>query len=163
MHAVLGAVTGLLSGHETWVGDGRVGFLRHGATMIIGHWRQRYDVWEFRPDNHDQIPVVVALSAWEVLDGYWGGRAAIVLDETRPWHKAHFSATDSIWWKRNTEGELTSEVVKDGWDHEHCAICWEKIGACGQPEGYVSNRTWVCEHCYTKFVRQRSLEFIPTT
>jgi hypothetical protein len=64
-----------------------------------------------------------------------------------------------------TGGGETSgaELVESGWDHEHCAICWETLGPGGQAEGYVSGqRTWVCERCYLNFVERRSLDFIPS-
>jgi hypothetical protein len=55
------------------------------------------------------------------------------------------------------------ELVKAGWDHEHCAICWQTLGLGGQPEAYVSDHgTWVCEQCYVNFVERRSLDFIPS-
>lgn len=58
-------------------------------------------------------------------------------------------------------GTRGAQVVKAGWDHEHCAICWETLGPGGQPEGYViSQRIWVCERCYVNFVERRSLDFI---
>lgn len=38
------------------------------------------------------------------------------------------------------------------WDHEHCALCWEKISQYegDQHEGYVTadGLRWVCEDCF---------------
>lgn len=161
-NAIVGTVTSTTNKQQNWVGDGRIGFLKNRAQVIIGQWRSNDELWAFTPENAANVPVILAVSVWEVLDGHWGERVAIVLDETRQWHKTYFKVTDAIQWRRNTDGELTSETIKDGWDHEHCAICWEKIGAFGQEEGYVSNRTWVCEQCYTHYVTQRSWEFITT-
>jgi len=63
--------------------------------------------------------------------------------------------------RRADEGIDVGELVEGGWDHEHCAICWEAIGPVDQVEGYFSAPdTWVCERCYVDYVARRSLEFI---
>jgi hypothetical protein len=38
----------------------------------------------------------VAQRDWEVLDGYWGERAEIVLDQDRRWVRARFEPTDAV-------------------------------------------------------------------
>ena len=190
---VLGTVTRTSQGREDWIGDGWIGCLKAGAKLVFGRWHRRGDLWEFAPEGSDEVDEVVAQREWEVLDGYWGERAEIVLDQTRRWDRARFEPTDAIrlqgpagvWLKPVTgddEGTPTTsagafpagataggseiggaEVVESGWDHEHCAICWETLGPRGQPEGYVSGqRTWVCERCYLNFVERRSLDFIPS-
>lgn len=166
---VLGAVTRTTYGRETWVGDGWIGFLRGGATVIAGCWLQRIDLWVFVPDNPDDVEPIRARIEWEVFDGYWGERVEIVLDSTRQWHKARFQPTGAVRF-RGPDGVWLGEVadsdneglVKDGWDHEHCAICWKTIALTSQPEGYVSEQgNWVCESCYTSFVEPGSLAFMP--
>lgn len=189
---VIGTVTRTTHGREDWVGDGWIGFLKTGARMIAGRWHRRPDdLWEFAPNNPVHLDAVWSQREWEVLDGYWGERAQIVLDPTRAWDKARFQPTDAIrierpagdWLRPLTDideepvararafpggtasgtGARSGEVVEAGWDHEHCAICWETIGPGGQTEGYVSaDRTWVCERCYVDFVDRRSLDFIPS-
>ena len=169
---VIGAVTRTTHGQENWVGDGWVGFLRAGAKVIAGRWHQRADLWAFVPENSDDVAAIRARTEWEVFDGYWGERAEIVLDHTRQWHKAHFQPTDAVrlhgpdgvWLRQAIDTDNAGgEVVKDGWDHEHCAIRGETLGPAGQPEGYVSaQRIWVCESCYLSFVERGSLDFIPS-
>jgi hypothetical protein len=189
---VVGIVTRTTHGREDWVGDGWIGFLKAGPRLIAGRWHRRGDLWEFAPEDADDLNLISAQPKWEVLDGYWGERAGIVLDQTRRWDKARFEPRDAIqfrgpsgiWLKpasgtdddspklaRAFPGETASaaadasgtEVIKAGWDHEHCAICWETLGPGGQAEGYVSaEQTWVCERCYVDFVERRSLDFIPS-
>jgi hypothetical protein len=187
---VLGRLTRTTHGREPWVGDGWLGFLMADAKLIAGRWHQRGDLWEFAPDNPDDLATIRTRPDWNVLDGYWGERAELVLDRTRRWDKDRVQPTDAIrvqgptgvWLRPLTDtdeglprrarafpGEAGpaggdtrgGEVVRAGWDHEHCAICWETLGPGGQPEGYVSSqRIWVCERCYINFVERRSLDFI---
>jgi hypothetical protein len=51
--------------------------------------------------------------------------------------------------------------VPAGWDHEHCSICWEKIGAGGQTVGYVDqSNEWVCQACHKNFIEPGSIGFV---
>jgi hypothetical protein len=154
-----GTVTLTTCGPENWVGDQHLGYLKAGPTLIFGRWHQKAEIWTFVPENPDNLELLITRPEWEILDGYWGSRAEIVLDETLQWQKTSFQQTDSV--RHNADG--SSEVIKDGWDHEHCAICWETIGRGRRPEGYLSDElTWVCEPCYVAFITQRSLDFIPS-
>ena len=189
---IIGSVTRTTHGHEKWIDEGWVGFLRADARLVAGRWRRRGDLWQFTPENRYDIGAIAAREEWEVLDGYWGARAEIVLDETQQWEKTRFESTDAIRVSGSTgvllkpltdTGEHANrgarlypsgtsdaggntngpDIVKAAWDHEHCAICWETIGPGGQTEGFVNTQqTWVCECCYVNFVRQRSLGFIPS-
>jgi hypothetical protein len=191
--SVVGTVTRTTHGSETWVGDGWIAILKGGVELIRGRWHRKGDLWEFAPKHPNDRDAICAQREWEVLDSYWGERAEIVLDETRQWDKARFRPTDAIriqgpagaWitplsgideappvrpsrlFPPNTASTIDdtwhAEAVEAGWDHEHCAICWETLGPDAQAEGYVSEpRTWVCEQCYNQFVERRSLEFIPS-
>jgi hypothetical protein len=184
---VVGTVTRTTHGRESWIGDGAVGYLKIGSRMVEGRWHARGASWEFVPDAPDLMEVVLAHPESEAFDGYWGERAELVLDETRRWSKATFQPTSAmrmhgpgvVLFRPDDATSLAAipavggasvdsqtsgaEVIPGGWDHEHCAICWETIGAGGQAEGYVSNqRTWVCSPCYGAFVELRSLDFIPS-
>ena len=47
------------------------------------------------------------------------------------------------------------DLVKCGWSHDHCEICWWELYATDEPEhaeGYVSGNRWLCLECYTKFI-----------
>ena len=94
----------------------------------------------------------------------------LVEDSSRSWHRATFEPSDMLLFHR--EGGLgaigrplvageqpgaNSEVVKGGWDHAHCELCWEKISAHGenQHEGYTDGKAWVCTSCFDKYVAPR--------
>lgn len=128
----------------------------------------------FRPDDVAHLPHLEVGCVYRYLDGHWGKRAELVLDRERRWHRARFEARDAIQFKLAGDGLATTEateenrsrgkIVKEGWYHEHCAICWEKLGHGGQAEGFLSPpKTWVCEACYVGFVEPRSLGFIRET
>jgi len=49
------------------------------------------------------------------------------------------------------------DLVEDGWDHDHCLICWhtlfdseEKEDNSGRTDG---NGNWVCLECYDQFLK----------
>jgi len=48
-----------------------------------------------------------------------------------------------------------------GWDHEHCELCWAKVGHGGATHGYESvEGRWLCEGCYAEYVIPRDLAFL---
>jgi len=93
---VRGTVTRTTQGRENWVGDGWIGCLKAGTKLVFGRWHRRDELWEFAPDDSDEVDAVVAQREWEVLDGYWGERAEIVLDQDRRWVRARFEPTDAV-------------------------------------------------------------------
>lgn len=182
--AVVGAVTRTTHGGESWVKDGGFGFLKIGAKLVAGGWRDHGERWEFAPEDAGCVASILAHHECEVLDGYWGERAELVMDETLRWERVEFQPRDAIRLQgpggallspvdaiadgsmppaHSPGGEVGAvHVVPAGWDHEHCAICWETIGRGGQVEGHVSSQgDWVCSSCYD-FVERRSLDFIPS-
>jgi Clp amino terminal domain, pathogenicity island component len=47
------------------------------------------------------------------------------------------------------------DLVKDGWTHDHCVICWKMIylpEAPSQSFGYSNGQEWLCQRCYEGFV-----------
>lgn len=188
---VAGTISSTTYGNEDWVGDGWIGFLMALGKLIPGRWRHMDEAWNFVPEDPALCRTIRGRNDWEILDGYWGQRAEIVLGLHRKWRRTRFEASDSILFKGEDdtiEREATAtdrqiirlypanadeeeaadandrgEIIKDGWDHEHCSICWQKISPIAQPEGYFSPpHTWVCVRCYDQFVQPRSLGFIPT-
>jgi hypothetical protein len=166
----LGLVTATTYGNETWVGDGWIAYLMADMKLIRGRWHLRGDLWAFAPEDAGAVQALFADSEWAILDGYWGGRAELVLDLGRQWQRTRFEPRDAvrsmrhdvIYMKARSSEPAQGELVEGGWDHEHCEICWVTLGAGGTPDGYVSKgTTWVCERCYDAFVQRRSLEFIP--
>ncbi len=170
-NAVLGTVTTLSHGRETWVRDGWIGYLFSGTTFVRGRWHSRGDQWAFGPDRPDHFEALCRRGLWAVLDGYWGERAELVMDPTREWEKARFESKDAVefWgpngicWRQATQAVSPgAKIISNGWDHEHCAICSRTIGNRGDAQGYVSEaQTWVCDPCFRDYVAPKSLAFIP--
>ena len=88
-----------------------------------------------------------------------------------------FKAEDSVrfhdpkvpgWWTSHVashpvpQGATDVQVVKDGWDHEHCYFCKSKIGRAGSPWGYYSkaDNDWLCVPCYKNFIARHDLRFL---
>jgi hypothetical protein len=95
------------------------------------------------------------------MGGYWGERARLVYDSSRDWQKVAFVPQDST--RHYPDGK--TEVVKGGWDHEHCEICGQTISLfeSGNEYGYQDqNDSWVCLTCYDQYVFAKSLDFIMT-
>jgi len=117
---------------------------------VSGRWSAIADAppetWDFRVDDAGAAARIVAASPWWMLDGYWGDRAEIVLDDHHPWSHERFPASR---------------------DHDHCAICDAKIGRYGRPDGYRrrdrghDDATWICPECRERWVVPGSLGFVP--
>lgn len=134
---VTGVLSTVFANGERWVDDAWLGYLKRDKRFIHGRWHRGADEWTFVPE--DDAEALAYENEWEVFDCYWGERAELVIDDSRTWRKAAHI---------NTE-------------HDHCAICWQKIGQYGELEGYVTaDGEWVCLTCYRLFVEKRSLGFI---
>jgi hypothetical protein len=94
----------------------------------------------------------------------------LVEDRRRTWRRAKFEASDMLLISRDggqgsigrqlVPGEMPpadGEIVKGGWDHEHCELCWTKISAAGegQRDGYVDGKTWLCADCFETYIAPR--------
>lgn len=172
--AIVGNLFGLSSRTETWVADGGSGYLLSHQVphpvIIPGDWRSVGDLWAFTPESDTPLADLQSRMEWTVLDDYWGERAALVLDPARKWHRTEFAPVDAVrvagpagetMITRADPGALHGTLVKGGWDHEHCAICWGTIGIHGGAVGYVSPPDiWACEDCHRNFISTRSLDFI---
>ena len=95
----------------------------------------------------------------------------LVEDRSRVWHEQVFQPSDSVAFpgeeytvarKKDAEEPKLSEgtVIPDGWEHEHCALCWRTISP--QPGDYSSSYTdgkdWLCKPCYDNFIVPRTKE-----
>jgi hypothetical protein len=128
----------------------------------------------FEPKDSLQIRLLEVGKTHAYLDNYWGERVELVLDASRQWRRELFKPEDVIEYQSGdarirgkvgqsptfpVEGE--GRRIQDGWDHEHCAICWEKIAEYAQPFGYTDQHAcWVCENCYSTYVQRKSLGFV---
>ena len=92
------------------------------------------------------------------FDGYWGQRAVLVFDNTLSWQETAFEPRDAV--THNVDG--TTELVRGGWDHEHCDICWATIDL-QENTVYMKNNDHaiVCLGCFENYILKKSIEFIP--
>lgn len=168
--AVVGNLLGLSHRTESWVVDGRSGYLLSDPMIVPGGWRSVGDLWAFTPESNTSLADLQGRGEWTVLDDYRGERAALVLDRDREWCRTDFTPVDAVrivesggrsLMTRADPRALHGTLVKGGWDHEHCAICWGTIGIHGGAVGYVSPPDiWACEDCHRNFISTRSLDFI---
>ena len=114
-----------------------------------------------------------------VIEARWDARqVAMIVNEDNLWKHVHFKPSDAINFKspevsegwiatqkaENTEippGSKFIGVVPNGWDHEHCDLCWKKIGIGGDDCGYVyDDKQWLCEACYLTYAEKHDLSFL---
>ena len=160
-----------------WVGENWIAGLYLGnGRFLWGRFRlvdTKARSCSFFPKNTAEL-TTISLTGYPFMDGYWGERAELVLDESRRWMHAKFEATDMIAFRAadgtsmatrsSPEAPQGGKLVAGGWDHEHCFICQKKIGRGGEPTGYFSAPDeWVCESCYHSFVVPQSLAFCHST
>ncbi len=157
---------------------GRGGFLlSENAALVCGRF-YGFDALRktavFKPQASVDTNSLEAGKLYAFLDGYWGERVALVLDRTEQWNRKEFVSVDTVEYsdgKTRISGKVGQDaphpsfkktrIVKDGWDHEHCEICWEKIAQYAQPYGYESNTgKWICEKCYSDYVEPQRISFI---
>jgi hypothetical protein len=138
--ALLGSVSSTEAAGNTWVADRYLGYLKHGDLMFYGRWHYADDIWKFVFDKSQDISALADVEVFEILDGYWGERAELVLNRAVSWRPDRWTKTD---------------------DHDHCGICWATI-AVAQNENHflATTRQRVCAPCYQAYVRLRALDFI---
>jgi hypothetical protein len=98
-------------------------------------------------------------ATYPFMGGYWGERAHLVYDSSREWQRVEFVPRDAI--RYYPDGE--TEVVEGGWNHEHCAICSQKISPyeLDNEYGYQDqDDSWVCQACYEQYIMPKNLDFI---
>ena len=51
------------------------------------------------------------------------------------------------------------ELVRGGWSHDHCEICWWTLSEGGDEEhsvGYTDGGRWICSECYGHFIETKA-------
>jgi hypothetical protein len=85
------------------------------------------------------------------------------VDKTQNWTKVRFESTDAVQVietardgkqirgiRKLKPGEQLSSsavVIKNGWDHEHCELCWTHV----DPGDYAYRNerdSWLCLNCF---------------
>ncbi len=52
-----------------------------------------------------------------------------------------------------------TDLVQDGWTHDHCEICWWTLHETDNEDegyGFTDGGSWVCLECYGKFLAAAS-------
>jgi hypothetical protein len=138
----IGRLVGPLQAKDGWIaclylGSGRFVWGRFSEVDEV----KRRAVFTLR-DSSDRSAMSLG-QQYPYLDGYWGDRAELVHDTSRVWIRTQFQPSDS---------SRDGQPVSDGWEHEHCSICWEKIAEYAQRFGYYDqNSDWVCESWPVRF------------
>jgi hypothetical protein len=154
-----------------WIGVGHIVALVLGDEFIWGKWRDgdqsggSASIQFNKPADAGGLRVGVA---YPFIDSYWGDRAELVLDSSASWHRLVFAPVDAVS-VVHPGGSLITKAerpdvpgqITGAWDHEHCEVCYQKIGMGGQPAGWANrDGQWVCESCFEAYVAGRSLEFV---
>ncbi len=145
---------------NTWMGEHYIACIMPVfGTLLWGRFNQldfETKIGQFIFDRSYAEPKLEVAKEYEYLDGYWGELTEIVFGPY-VWQLKEFVARDAIF---HSEDGTTKEIP-GGWDHEHCLICGETIGNCGQIQGYVNQKyQWVCQTCYQCYVVPKCLDFI---
>jgi hypothetical protein len=129
----------------------------------------------FIPDRKEITAALHIDSKYDYLDGYWGERADLVFDRNLKWVRNEFKSEDAIEFiidgkrirgvsgQQPIAGAEEVHCIEGGWDHEHCAICWETIGdyEVQKKTGYKNqNNEWICTHCYCSYVIPKKIDFV---
>lgn len=98
-------------------------------------------------------------------DWWTNDQKALICDVSSLWIRKAFSKVPGIWVHLNAGGKLlrkhsNNEQIPDpgvldntAWDHEHCALCRQKISEfpTDQPEVCTNGSNWLCIPCYDKY------------
>jgi hypothetical protein len=135
-----GTVSSTGVGQETWIGDRYLGYLKRGDFLAPGRWHAAPGGWDFTLEREEDLGEINGARDMEVLDGYWGERAELVLDTGIVWKADRWT----------TPG-----------DHDHCAICWATIADRDNADHFVATTgARVCCACHRDHVGRRGLGFI---
>ena len=126
-------------GPRTWVQSDSLGNLRVGSCFVTGRWSEAGTSWAFAPEDPNALETIGDARDFEVFDGYWGERVALVLDESLGWNA-------SSW----TDDEA----------HDHCRICWSTINSEENADHLAASESLcICSGCHSSYVRPRSIDF----
>ena len=126
---------------QKWVDDDWLGFLLKDNVLFYGRWHKtENDVWDFVLLKQYDINLFQCGEVLDILDGYYGERAEIVLDKTRTWKQ---------------------ELYTNQENHDHCNVCWATIDTKSEKNFMKSDKNdVVCMKCFKEYVKINSLNFI---
>ena len=67
------------------------------------------------------------------------------------------SGTKSTKYRGQKYNSKYTKYEKDGWDHDHCEICWWTLHESEKEEsntGYTNGYNWICSECYEQFIKE---------
>lgn len=117
----------------------------------------------FETYGNDSSPLVAG-SAYSFIIWWRPDQLEIAQSSSQLWHKQLFAPQDMVLivipggqlGRQVIEEESVSEdgLVRGGWDHEHCFLCWENISAheTGPNDGYTNGKEWLCATCYMTYI-----------
>ena len=79
---------------------------------------------------------------------------------TKDWREELlFSVKDTY----NMKFEMKNFKTDDHWDHEHCSICFRKIGLQGKTDNCAfyceQTNDWICQSCFFDFCKKFNWHF----
>lgn len=110
----------------------------------------------------------LAIEGTYIFRQWWNpDQLALAQNKRREWEKHRFIPLDAVEVSLGGAAQLlrplqveedggnTDSLVQKGWDHEHCALCWQRISAYAgdQATGYSSDDEWICEACYERYIK----------
>jgi hypothetical protein len=91
---------------------------------------------------------------------------ALAQDSARAWEKQVFVPIDAaelyleggvrvLRPLESTENLDSGAKISGGWNHQHCALCWQRISPYKGDEAtaYTSSGDWLCETCYQRYIK----------
>jgi len=117
----------------------------------------------FETYDSQAIPLEAG-STYNYISRWSPDQLKLAQDQSRTWVLKEFEAQDAVAYSteggkiigRRKESSVTDggTVVPGGWDHEHCALCWESISLHKEHQhiGYTDGNDWLCETCYKTYI-----------
>jgi len=108
---------------------------------------------------------LTAGAVYDLISWWSASQLAAARSDPAAWTRRRFQPADEIR-LHTSNGRIISkrlprgaprpsgDVVQDGWDHDHCALCWATISLAegGEPVAYSDGRDWLCTTCFAKFI-----------
>jgi len=102
-------------------------------------------------------------SDWKLADV----EDAVAFCQEHRWRREQWVRRDALVQRTGTTSLYTGqrydpaycELVRGGWSHDHCEICWWTLSEGGDEEhsvGYTVGGRWICSECYGHFIKTKA-------
>jgi len=127
---------------------------------------------EYRTSDVALAPELRVGAVYPWIDGYWQAYhvAMILAGEWQPrtfvaGPARYFRLAGVTGWQPADaplmEGAEDLGIREAAWDHEHCELCGERIGAEADARGFVDpDDHWLCSTCYERYAVGRDVSFV---